>query len=300
MVKIDQLGTEKRNERTMHLDELSIHELLTIMNEEDLKVVSAVKEALNDIEKAVNAVIDTLNHGGRLIYVGAGTSGRLGVLDAVECVPTFSTTDEVIAIMAGGNEAFVKAKEGAEDSKELAHEDLKVNHLSAKDIVVAIAASGRTPYCIGALEYANDIGAKTVSISCNKNALLSKVSDIAIEVNAGAEILTGSTRLKSGTCQKMILNMISTASMVGIGKVYGNLMVDMKATNEKLVERARQIVMQATMCDYEKATETLNCCDYHIKEAILMILLKIDQQEAQKRLNETKGFVGKAIKEEKK
>lgn len=298
MVKLDQLGTEKRNEKTMHLDELSIHELLTIMNEEDLNVVNAVKEALNDIEKAASAVIDTLNQKGRLIYVGAGTSGRLGVLDAVECVPTFSTTDEVIAIMAGGNEAFVRAKEGAEDSKILAQDDLKAHDLSERDLVVAIAASGRTPYCIGALEYARSIKAKTVSISCNKNALLSEYADIAIEVDAGPEILTGSTRLKAGTCQKMILNMISTASMVGIGKVYGNLMVDMKATNEKLVERARRIVMQATCCDYQKATETLNLCDYHIKEAILMILLNINQKEAQERLQDTKGFVGKALKEE--
>lgn len=295
MVKIDHLGTEKRNPKTMELDKLSTKELLTIMNEEDQNVLSAIKEALNEIEAVVELVIHAIQDGGRLIYMGAGTSGRMGVMDAVECVPTFSTTDEVIALMAGGAGAFVKAKEGAEDSKELAVEDLKQIHLKKEDVVMAIAASGRTPYCIGGLEYAKQIGAHAVSLSCNKNAVLSQYADIAIEVDAKAEILTGSTRLKAGTCQKIILNMISTASMVGIGKVYGNLMVDMKATNDKLVERAKQIVMQACECEYDVAEKTLATCDYHIKEAIVMILLQVDQTTAKAKLNQSKGFVRKAL-----
>lgn len=294
-VKIDHLGTEKRNERTKNLDKLSINELLTVMNEEDSRTIQAVKEAIPEIERAVQIVIDSINEGGRLIYMGAGTSGRIGVMDAVECVPTFSTTDEVIAIMAGGNEAFVKAKEGAEDSKELAAADLKNIELNEKDVVMALAASGRTPYCIGGLEYAKSVGAKTLSLTCNKNAELSKYADVAIEVDAGPEVLTGSTRLKAGTCQKLILNMISTASMVGIGKVYGNLMVDMKATNEKLVERSKRIVMQATDCEYDKAEQVLTQCNYQIKEAIVMILLGVDANTAKNKLLENKGFISKTL-----
>lgn len=294
-IRLDHLKTESRNPRTLNLDTMSTMELLRIMNEEDRKVIDAVKEALPQIEKCVQLVIAALNQNGRLIYIGAGTSGRLGILDAVECVPTFSTTDEVIGIIAGGEKAFVKAVEGAEDSEELAAKDLDSVNLRENDVVVGIAASGRTPYVIGALKHAKKNNVKCVGISCNKYSELAKYADIVIEVDAGPEILTGSTRLKAGTCQKLILNMISTASMVGIGKVYGNLMVDMKPTNLKLVERAKRIVMESTGCDKDTATKTLYITDYSIKEAIVMILTGVSKEEAKRRIIENKGFVRKSI-----
>lgn len=294
-VKIDHLKTESRNVKTMNLDTMSTMELIRIMNEEDQRVIDTIKEALPQIEKSIQLVIYALNHNGRLIYMGAGTSGRLGILDAVECVPTFSTSDEVIGIIAGGNKAFVKAVEGAEDSEELAAKDLDEVNISENDVVVAIAASGRTPYAIGALKYAKKYKAKCISITCNKDSKLAKYADAAIEVDAGPEVLTGSTRLKAGTCQKIILNMISTASMVGIGKVYGNLMVDMKATNLKLIERAKRIVMESTQCDIETAAKTLESCDYSIKAAIVVILTGVTKEEAEKRIIENHGFVRKCI-----
>lgn len=294
-IKIDNLKTESRNPKTMDLDLLSTAELLKIMNDEDLNVVAAVKSSLPQIEKAVEKVIQALNKGGRLIYIGAGTSGRIGIMDAVECVPTFSTTDEVLAVIAGGNGAFVKAVEGAEDSQELACKDLMNLNLNEKDVVCAIAASGRTPYCIGGLKYTEKIGAGRISICCNTHAELSKYSEVAIEVDAGPEILTGSTRLKAGTCQKMICNMISTASMVGTGKVYGNLMVDMKATNLKLVERAKRIVMQSTGCDYVTAQSILEQTGYATKEAVVMILTGSSREDAVQLLQKNSGFVRKCI-----
>jgi N-acetylmuramic acid 6-phosphate etherase len=294
-VKIDHLKTESRNLKTMNLDTMSTMELIRIMNEEDQRVIDTIKEALPQIEKSIQLVIHALKHNGRLIYMGAGTSGRLGILDAVECVPTFSTTDEVIGIIAGGNKAFVKAVEGAEDSEELAARDLDEVNISENDVVVAIAASGRTPYPVGALKHAKKLKAKCVSITCNKDSELAKYADAAIEVDAGPEVLTGSTRLKAGTCQKIILNMISTASMVGIGKVYGNLMVDMKATNLKLIERAKRIVMESTQCDIDTAAKTLESCDYSIKVAIVVILTGITKEEAEKRIREKHGFVRKCI-----
>ena len=243
----------------------------------------------------MEAVIRALNQGGRLVYAGAGTSGRLGILDAVECLPTFSTTDEVVGIIAGGEKAFVRAQEGAEDSKEEARKDLEHLKVDERDVVVALSASGRTPYCIGALEYAREAGACCVGLSCNRPAELSAYSDIAIEVDAGPEILTGSTRLKAGTAEKMILNMISTASMVGIGKVYGNLMVDMRATNLKLVERAKRIVSMACSCTEEAAQAALLEADGGIKAAIVMILAGITAKEAKERLEIHKGFVRKCL-----
>jgi len=294
-VKIDHLKTESRNPRTLNLDTMSTMELIRIMNEEDQKVIDAVKEALPQIEKCIQLVINALNNNGRLIYIGAGTSGRLGILDAVECVPSFSTTDEVIGIIAGGEKAFVKAVEGAEDSEELAAKDLDAVNLNENDVVVGIAASGRTPYVIGALKHAKKHNAKCVGISCNKNSLLANYADVAIEVDAGPEILTGSTRLKAGTCQKIILNMISTASMVGIGKVYGNLMVDMKPTNLKLKERAKRIVMESTGCDAETAAKILEETEYSIKEAIVMVMTGVSREEAKRRIIENKGFIRKCI-----
>lgn len=294
-VKIDHLKTESRNPKTMNLDTMSTMELLRVMNEEDRKVIDTVREALPQIEKAVQLVIAALNRKGRLIYMGAGTSGRLGILDAVECVPTFSTTDEVIGIIAGGSKAFVKAVEGAEDSEELAAKDLDEINTNENDVVVAIAASGRTPYAIGALKHAGKLKAACISITCNKGSELSKYADVAIEVDAGPEVLTGSTRLKAGTCQKIILNMISTASMVGIGKVHGNLMVDMKATNLKLVERAKRIVMQSTGCDIDTAARTLEATGYNSKTAIVMILTGVTKEEAELRIAENHGFIRKCI-----
>jgi len=294
-VKIDHLKTESRNPKTLNLDTMTTMELIRIMNEEDQKVIDTIKEALPQIEKSIRFVIDAFGKNGRLIYMGAGTSGRLGILDAVECVPTFSTTNEVIGIIAGGERAFVKAVEGAEDSEELAAKDLDEVNLGENDVVVAIAASGRTPYTIGALKYAKKLNAKCISITCNKASRLSNYADVAIEVDAGPEILTGSTRLKAGTCQKIILNMISTAAMVGIGKVYGNLMVDMKATNLKLVERSKRIVMESTGCDIETATKTLEATEFSIKEAIVMILTGVTKEKAKKRIAENKGFIRKCI-----
>ncbi|HOQ16787.1 MAG TPA: N-acetylmuramic acid 6-phosphate etherase [Defluviitaleaceae bacterium] len=296
-IRIDHLKTESRNPRTLNLDTMSTMELLRIMNEEDQKVIDAVKEALPQIEQCVQLVIKALNNNGRLIYIGAGTSGRLGILDAVECAPTFSTTDEVIGIIAGGEKAFIKAVEGAEDSEELAEKDLDAVSVGEKDVVVGIAASGRTPYVIGALKHAKKHGAKAVGIACNKNSELAKYADVTIEVDAGPEILTGSTRLKAGTCQKLILNMISTASMVGIGKAYGNLMVDMKPTNLKLKERAKRIVMESTGCDKKTAEKILEETDYSMKEAIVMILTGVSREEAERRIIENKGFVRKCIEQ---
>lgn len=294
-VKISHLNTETRNPRTMELDLLTPREIIQIMNEEDRQAVDAVGKALPQIEQAIRCVVEALNKGGRLIYVGAGTSGRIGIMDAVECTPTFSTVDEVQAVIAGGSGAFIKAVEGAEDSESLAVEDLKELGFQKQDVVCAIAASGRTPYCIGALKYGASLGAGTISISCNPGAIISAFAQIAIEVDAGPEILTGSTRLKAGTCQKLICNMISTASMVGIGKVYKNLMVDMKATNQKLIERAKGIVMQSTGCAYEKAEQILEETRYSTKEAIVMILTGVDQETAVELLKKNKGFVRRCI-----
>lgn len=289
------LKTESRNPRTLELDEMSVGELLTVMNEEDKNVFKAVKEVIPEIEKTVHTVVEALRKGGRLIYTGAGTSGRLGILDAVECVPTFSTVDEVQGVIAGGEGAFVRAKEGAEDSREEGARDMEAMKICDKDVVVALSASGRTPYCIGALEYAGKMGACCVGLSCNRNAELSACSHIAIEVDAGPEILTGSTRLKAGTAEKMILNMISTASMVGIGKVYKNLMVDMKATNLKLADRARRIVQMACECSEDAAKEALSRAGGNMKAAIVMLETGVSLEEAEERLRRHKGFVRKCV-----
>ena len=297
MLNINHLGTEQRNEKTKDLDLLSTMEIIRIMNEEDLNVVAGVKQALPQIEKVVHAMIEALSNGGRIVYVGAGTSGRTGIIDAVECGPTFSCTYEFLGLIAGGYGAIVKAVEGAEDKKELCVEDLKNNNFTEKDLLVGVAASGRTPYVIGGIEYAKSLGAKTACVCCNIDTEIGKIVDYPIEVSAGPEILTGSTRLKSGTCQKVIINMLSTAAMVGMGKVYKNLMVDVMATNIKLVERCRQIVMAATGCDWVTADAALNQTDNHCKEAIVMILLGVDVNEAKEKLAASKGWVRKAVEE---
>lgn len=296
-VQITHLTTEQRNPRTMNLDALSLKEFLTIMNDEDAKVALCVKEKLDEIVEAVEYVISALQHGGKLYYIGSGTSGRLGVLDAVECPPTFSTTDEVTGLIAGGDAAFVKAKEGAEDNEELGASDIVNAGVTEKDVVVGLAASGRTPHTIGALKKANELGAVTISIACNTNSEVGKVAKLAIDLNVGPEVLTGSTRLKAGTAQKMVLNMISTASMIGIGKTYQNLMVDVKPSNAKLVERGKRIIMEATGCDYEIAQKAFEASGRNPKTAIVMVLLNCDHETAKDRLEKGNYFIKNAIKE---
>lgn len=298
MINLENLTTERRNEKTMHLDELSISEALRLMNEEDQKVALAVQEALPAIEPVIATIITAFQNGGRLIYMGAGTSGRLGVLDAAECVPTFGVSPEMVqGLIAGGEQAMTIAVEGAEDSKILGAEDLQRLGLTPQDVVIGIAASGRTPYVIGGLEYATKIGAKTASIACNKVAEISNYAQMPIEVDAGPEFLTGSTRLKSGTAQKLILNMLSTISMIGIGKVYNNLMVDVKPTNQKLVERAKRIIMEATGASYEVASETFVLAGENVKVAIVMILTASDKETAEKKLSVANGFVKNTLEE---
>ena len=289
--------TETRNPKTLELDAMSTTDILHVMNEEDRLLAEAIAKELGPIEKAVETIAASFEKGGRLIYVGAGTSGRLGLLDAVECPPTFGTVPEqVVGLLAGGHKAFVKAVEGAEDSKELGRGDLEVIKLTDKDTVVGIAASGRTPYVVGALEYANSVGAPTVALACNKESEIGRVSKIVIEVVPGPEILTGSTRLKAGTVQKMVLNMLSTVSMIRVGKVYKNLMVDVQQTNEKLHVRAENIVMEITSCDRVEARNYLKESEGSVKVAIIMYLVGCKKEEALEKLEKAKGHIREAIK----
>lgn len=296
-INLNNLTTEQRNQETFGLDEMTISQALDIMNKEDNKVAEAVKKELDSIEPVIKHTIKSFKNNGRLIYIGAGTSGRLGVLDAAECVPTFGVdSDMVIGLIAGGEKAMTVAVEGAEDSKELGKNDLMNLKLTKNDMVIGIAASGRTPYVIGGLDYANSIGATTASISCNKKAIISQHAKYPIEINVGPEFLTGSTRLKSGTAQKLVLNMISTISMIGIGKVFNNLMVDVKATNEKLVERAKRIIMQATEVDYDTAEMYFYKADEDVKLAIVMILTNSDKEVAKIKLRDSKGLIKNTLK----
>lgn len=291
------MTTETRNENTMNLDELTAKQILHVMNKEDKSVPDAIYEEIDQIEKAVELVIDSFQKGGRLIYIGAGTSGRLGILDAVECPPTFGTDSEKVqGLIAGGKDAILQAVEGAEDDTKLAVTDLQSVDLNTKDTVVGLATSGRTPYVISGLHYSQSIGANTVAISCNKQAETSHEADVPIEVEVGPEVLTGSTRLKSGTAQKMIVNMISTTSMIGIGKVYQNLMVDVQPTNDKLIERAKTIVSQATSISDERALSYLEASGYNPKIAIIMVKKACRFEEAQNYLQDANGFVRKALK----
>lgn len=294
---LDDLITEKRNQRTMNLDEMSTEEFLRIMNDEDEKVAKAVRARIPVIAKAVENIISSFKKGGRLIYVGAGTSGRIGLLDAVEIPPTFGAhNDQVIGLIAGGEKAFVKAVEGAEDRVDFAERDLQSIGLNKNDVVVGISASGRTPYVESALKYANKTGAATIAISCNMNSAIGKAADIAIEVDCGPEVIAGSTRLKAGTAQKIICNMLSTASMIGMGKTFGNLMVDLQPTNTKLEERAKRIIMQAASCDYETAEKYLKLSGNRPKAAIVMLLKGVPLEEANRMLKESGGFISRALK----
>ena len=296
MIDLSGLTTETRNKNTLNLDTMSPLEIAQVMNQEDENVVAGVRAVLPEIATVIEWCTDSLRRGGRIIYMGAGTSGRLGLLDAVECPPTFGvSSDVVVGLIAGGESAFIKAVEGAEDSTTLGTDDLKNIGLKAEDIVIGIAASGRTPYVIHALKYAKENGCKTAVVVCNKGSEMAKVADIAIEPVVGPEVLTGSTRLKSGTSQKMILNMISTGSMVGVGKAYQNLMVDVQQTNEKLKVRAQNIVIEATGCEREKASQLLEEAKGSVKLAITAILLDCDVDTAGNKLKNAGGHVRKAI-----
>lgn len=293
---LDNLLTEARNPQTMELDSMTPLEIVTAMNREDARVPESIRPQLPNIARCVAWATEAIRSGGRLIYMGAGTSGRLGVLDAVECPPTFGVSpDVVVGLIAGGERAFVKAVEGAEDSRELGKADLEAISLTPKDLVVGIAASGRTPYVLGGLAYANSLGCKTAAISCNPGSALGKEARLAIEVAPGPECLTGSTRLKAGTAQKLILNMISTATMVGCGKAYSNLMVDVMQTNEKLVVRAQNIVMEATGVSRDSAKEAIALAGGSCKLAVTMILADCTVEEAKERLERCGGSVRQAI-----
>jgi len=295
-LNLGKLTTESRNQNTLDIDKVSTIEMLQKINEEDKKVAIAVEKEIPQIANVIDRTVERMQNGGRLIYIGAGTSGRLGILDASECPPTYGVSEELVqGVIAGGTEAIFRAQEGAEDSKELAVKDLKERNLNENDVVVGIAASGRTPYVIGGLEYANEIGALTVSVTCNKDSKVSKCAKISIAPVVGPEVVTGSTRLKSGTAQKLVLNMLSTGSMIKLGKVYGNLMVDVQTTNEKLVERAKKIVSEATGLNIEESTKVLNETNFDVKLAIFMVLSNLDKEEAKSKLDEAKGYIAKAL-----
>lgn len=293
---LTKLTTEQSNANTANLDEMSPLQIVQAMNREDATVPLAIEKELPSIAKVIEVTAVKLSNTGRLLYIGAGTSGRLGVLDAAECPPTFYTDPEMVqGLIAGGEKAMFKAIEGAEDSEQLGQQALQEIHLTKNDVVVGIAASGRTPYVIGALKYALEIGATTVALSCNKNAEISQYAQHAIEVPVGPEVLTGSTRLKAGTAQKLVLNMISTGTMIQLGKAYNNLMIDVQPTNSKLVERAKYILMQITNVSYERAEQLLTMTDYRIKPAMLMEMANVDLETAGKLLENSRNKVKKAL-----
>ncbi|HIF9456236.1 TPA: N-acetylmuramic acid 6-phosphate etherase [Photobacterium damselae] len=295
-IDLSQLVTESRNQASNAIDTLSTLDMVTVINQEDQKVALAVEKTLPEVALAVDAIADAFMVGGRLIYMGAGTSGRLGILDASECPPTYgSNPNQVVGLIAGGHKAILKAVENAEDNQELAEQDLQNLGLTENDVVVGIAASGRTPYVIGGMKYAHSIGAQVVAISCNPQSEMTKIADIAITPVVGAEVITGSSRMKAGTAQKLVLNMLTTGAMIRTGKVFGNLMVDVEATNAKLIQRQTNIVMQATDCDAAQAEEALSACDRHCKTAILMILAGLDAEQAKKQLANHNGFIRSAL-----
>ncbi|HIF9180421.1 TPA: N-acetylmuramic acid 6-phosphate etherase [Photobacterium damselae] len=295
-IDLSQLVTESRNQASHAIDTLSTLDMVTVINQEDQKVALAVEKTLPEVALAVDVIADAFMAGGRLIYMGAGTSGRLGILDASECPPTYgSNPNQVVGLIAGGHKAILKAVENAEDNQELAKQDLQNLGLTENDVVVGIAASGRTPYVIGGMKYAHSIGAQVVAISCNPQSEMTKIADIAITPVVGAEVVTGSSRMKAGTAQKLVLNMLTTGAMIRTGKVFGNLMVDVEATNAKLIQRQTNIVMQATDCDVAQAEEALSACDRHCKTAILMILAGLDAEQAKKQLANHNGFIRSAL-----
>lgn len=290
------LTTENINSNSVDIDILPTLEKLRIINNEDQQVALAIAKELPAIATAVDAITLAMKNGGRLIYTGAGTSGRLGILDAVECPPTYGVDyNTVVGLIAGGAEAFIKAQEGVEDKEELGVADLQSIQLTAKDIVCGIAASGRTPYVIGGLDYARSLGCVTIAVACNKNSVIGQHADLQIEVAPGAEVVTGSTRMKAGTTQKLILNMLSTTTMINLGKVYKNLMVDVKTSNAKLEARAKKIIMDATEVDYATAEKYLQLANNHVKTAIVMLLNNSTLEEAQTKLTNANGIIRNII-----
>jgi N-acetylmuramic acid 6-phosphate etherase len=293
---LEHLTTEARNPASEHLDSLTPLELVRLINAEDAKCAAAVAEQAEPIAKAIEMIANRLTHGGRLVYIGAGTSGRLGILDAAECPPTFrSDPSQVLGIIAGGPGAMLKAVEGAEDSQSLAAEDLRKIDLCSHDVLVGIATSGRTPYVIGGLDYARSQGAFTIGLACNKDALLSSRADVSIIPVVGAEVLSGSTRMKAGTATKMVLNMLTTGAMVQMGKTYGNLMVDMNATNTKLTERAKRIVGTLTGLASDGAKELLDRCNGEVKTAIVSHRLGMSPDDARAALQGARGHLRRAL-----
>ncbi|EME4039969.1 TPA: N-acetylmuramic acid 6-phosphate etherase [Morganella morganii] len=297
-MKIDltSMITESRNPASADIDSLPTLDMLRVINREDQTVALAVEKTLPQVAQMVDAVAQAFRLGGRLIYIGAGTSGRLGILDASECPPTFGTpAEQVVGLIAGGHKAILKAVENAEDNRELAVSDLKALNFSEKDVLVGIAASGRTPYVLGGMEYALSLGATVAAVSCNPDSEMSRLAGIAITPVVGPEVITGSSRMKAGTAQKLILNMITTGAMIRSGKVYGNLMADVEATNAKLVERQKRIVMAATECDRATAEQALAACDGHCKTAIVMILAQLSAGDAKALLAQHQGFIRDAL-----
>lgn len=295
-MELEKLTTEQRNPASMALDQMSALEILNVINQEDKKVAKAVETVLPKVNDAIEHIYKAFKNGGRLFYVGAGTSGRLGVVDASECPPTFMTSNDMIqTVMAGGNGAFLNAVEGSEDEASQGSHDIKAKNLTSKDVVLGITASGRTPYPIAALKFAREMGAYTISLSCNNQSLISQFAETEIEVIVGPEVLTGSTRMKAATAHKMILNMISTTTMVKLGKVYENLMVDVHASNYKLMQRARRIIMEITGVDYNEADKTLALTHNQVKPAIVMIKGGVTFEQAEDAINQRNGYVRDAI-----
>jgi N-acetylmuramic acid 6-phosphate etherase len=295
--ELEGLSTEQRNRRTLGIDGMSIRGVLQRINSEDRKVATAVRKELGNIAKAVDLVVDSLKNGGRLIYVGAGTSGRLGILDAAECPPTFGTGPDIIqGIIAGGKRAVFRSVEGAEDRASEGRLAIDRKKVSSKDVVCGIAASRRTPFVVAAVQRAKERGAKTIYITTNARRNLRVKPDVAICPVVGPEVIMGSTRMKSGTAQKLVLNMITTTTMIRLGKVYGNMMVDLQMGSRKLEERAKRVLMIATGVSYETAERTLRKTGGHVKTAIVMLKAKVSARQARKRLAESNGFVRAAIR----
>lgn len=294
--QLKSLTTETINQNSVDIDILPTVEKLKIINDEDKKVAESITPVLSDIAQVVDVVTQQMKNGGRLIYIGAGTSGRLGILDAVECPPTYGVDyNTVVGVIAGGSNAFIKAQEGVEDREDAAVVDLQDIALRTNDIVCGIAASGRTPYVIGALKYARELGCKTVAIACNLKSVIGEYADYKIEISPGAEVVTGSTRMKAGTTQKLLLNMISTTVMINLGKTYRNLMVDVKTSNAKLEARAKKIIMEATEVDFATAEKYLALANNHVKTAIVMILNNIDYNTAIDKLSTANGVIRRII-----
>jgi N-acetylmuramic acid 6-phosphate etherase len=295
---LQELTTEGKNESTRDLDRLSVRGIVQMMNDEDKKVPYAVERVLDQVSDAVELIVAALEKGGRLFYFGAGTSGRLGILDASECPPTFGTPPELVqGVIAGGPSAMIRAVEGAEDSFELGQKDVRDYGVTKQDVVVGIAASGRTPYVLGVLKEAQMMGAKSIAVSCNSPSFINNGVDVAINVVVGPEVLTGSTRLKAGSAQKLVLNMLTTATMIKLGKVYGNLMVNVQATNQKLKERVKRIVMEVTGVSYPEAEKLAELAEGNAKTAILMKLTGTSKEEAIRLLNQTNGRIRDAIQQ---